>query len=382
MSLFLLTFFLIYGGVHAYAFVRARQAFGFGAGTGAAIALFLVLMVMAPLLVRLAERHGLEITARILAYTGYCWMGLLFFFFTASLCLDLYRLVLALVGFVSRSDLGRFAPSPMAAFAGPLLFAIVTAIYSFNEALHIRTERIVVASPKIPAGTHFTVAQLSDVHVGLIVRQARVARIVTMLRQAAPDMVVSTGDLVDGQLDEIGRLAELFRGVAPRFGMYAVTGNHEFYAGLPQALDFTRLAGFRLLRGEAISVNDWLTVAGVDDPAGGGWRHGAASPEEARLFAHLHRDRFILFLKHRPVVDDASRGRFDLQLSGHIHKGQLFPFNLVTYLFYPVRSGSNPLPDGSLLYVSRGTGTWGPPMRFLAPPEITLIELVHGTPSR
>ena len=88
-------------------------------------------------------------------------------------------------------------------------------------------------------------------------------------------------------------------------------------------------------------------------------------------------DRFTLLLKHRPAVDPDSLGLFDLQLSGHVHKGQIFPFNMLTYLFYPVRTGFTLYSLNTALYVSRGTGTWGPPIRFLAPPEVTVIELIH-----
>jgi predicted MPP superfamily phosphohydrolase len=158
--------------------------------------------------------------------------------------------------------------------------------------------------------------------------------------------------------------------------MFAVTGNHEFYAGLPQALSFTEQAGFRLLRNEAISLDNALTLAGVDDPAA---LHGVERKgvPEHDLLQGVSRGRFTVLLKHRPVMDTTSLGLFDLQLSGHVHKGQIFPFNLLTHLFYPVKMGFSTYANGSSLYVSRGTGTWGPPIRFLAPPEITVITLVR-----
>jgi len=192
---------------------------------------------------------------------------------------------------------------------------------------------------------------------------------------AAPDLLVVTGDLVDGQINGLTGLAEQFRRIAPRFGKYAVTGNHEFYAGIDQALAFEERAGFTLLRGNAVPVTRFLTLAGIDDPALDRSKGRGTAPE-ARLLESLPPDRFTLLLKHRPVVEKSSLGRFDLQLSGHVHKGQLFPFNLLTYLFYPVKAGLNEFDDGSSLYVSRGTGTWGPPLRFLAPPEVTVIELL------
>jgi predicted MPP superfamily phosphohydrolase len=102
----------------------------------------------------------------------------------------------------------------------------------------------------------------------------------------------------------------------------------------------------------------------------------AGDEAEIRLLSQLAPQPFTVLLKHRPWVNPRSRGQFDLQLSGHTHKGQIFPFNVVVKRFYPYLSGLIPLGQGSLLYVNRGSGTWGPPVRFLAPPEVTLIEIV------
>jgi predicted MPP superfamily phosphohydrolase len=210
--------------------------------------------------------------------------------------------------------------------------------------------------------------------LGLIVRQERLRRILAKVRVAAPDILVSTGDLVDGQMDSLAGLAELFQEVTPRYGKFAVTGNHEIYAGLRQAISFTERAGFRMLQGKAVRVANCITLAGIDDPAVG--RTGEGTPPEHNMLSNLSREDFVIFLKHRPAVENASLGLFDLQLSGHVHKGQIWPFNLVTHLFYPVAAGYSIYPQKSSLYVNRGSGTWGPPIRFLAPPEVTVIELV------
>ncbi len=119
-----------------------------------------------------------------------------------------------------------------------------------------------------------------------------------------------------------------------------------------------------------------ITIVGVDDPSGR--RNG--SPEnatEARLLSGLPKDRFILLLKHRPIFEKEDAGHFDLQLSGHTHKGQIFPFSLIIKEMYPIDAGLLDLGNGSFLYVNRGSGTWGPPLRFLSPPEVTIIDLVH-----
>lgn len=128
----------------------------------------------------------------------------------------------------------------------------------------------------------------------------------------------------------------------------------------------------RVAPGEGLSL-DGINIAGVDDPAGESL--SLSNPvSEAELLFRLPADKFTLFLKHRPVVEKGVSGRFDLQLSGHTHKGQIFPFWMLVRLLYPL-IGYHDL-GGPILYVSRGTGTWGPPIRFLASPEITVYELV------
>lgn len=374
MSLFLLSFFLLYGGVHLYLFLKVKAAFAPGPAVLAALALFLLAMLMAPILVRIAERHGLEGSARLLAYAGYVWMGVLFLIFSAALVLDIYHHLLHVAGLVMQRSFAPFLLSSRTAFLVALCWGVLAALYAYYEALNIRLERVVITTPKIPANVgRITLVQLSDVHLGLIVREARLTMMLDRVREASPDILVVTGDLLDGQINGLPGLAELLAEVRPRYGKYAVTGNHEFYAGLDPSLAFMERAG---LRGEAVTVAGMLQIAGIDDPAAG-WATHAPKSAEQRLLAPLSRNLFTLFLKHRPAVAQESPGLFDLQLSGHVHKGQLFPFNLVTHLFYPVKMGYSRLSHGSSIYVSRGTGTWGPPLRFLAPPEVTVIELVH-----
>ncbi len=142
-------------------------------------------------------------------------------------------------------------------------------------------------------------------------------------------------------------------------------------------MHFTEKAGFRVLRGEALNIAGIITIAGVDDPTGKRDSLFRGTSERA-LLSGLPREKFTLLLKHMPVVDENAPGLFDLQLSGHTHKGQIFPFSLITRLFFQTYAGLVQLPNNSRLYVNRGSGTWGPPIRFLSPPEVTVIELVHG----
>jgi uncharacterized protein len=374
LSIFLLTFFLVYGGVHAYFFVKAKGALGLGLPAATCLALFLMLMLIAPILVHVVERGGNEPAARTVAYAGYFWMGFLFFFFCVSLTTDLYRVAFYVASHLSRSEFSRFCLTGKVAFLFASCCAVAACFYGYFEAAGVHTERILIKSAKIPASVgRITLVQVSDVHLGLIVRRERLLRLINKIIKANPDILVSTGDLVDGQIDGLGELAAELRRIKPKYGKYAVTGNHEFYAGLDQALDFTRKSGFTILRGETALVGGCLAVAGMDDQAGPGV--GRSASGENDILERVPRNHFSVVLRHRPIIRASSLGHFDLQLSGHVHKGQMFPFNLVTFMFYPVRTGYTYLGRGSALYVSRGSGTWGPPMRFLAPPEMTVIVL-------
>ncbi len=376
MFLFLLSFFLIYGGMHVYAYCKARSALQFTPGVAVTLAAFMTLMVPAPILVHFLRTWGFEFAARVMAYGGYTWMGFLFLFFSASLAVDCYNILVRLLGILPRVDTSRLAFTGKKPFFVLLLLAVSIGCYGFFDARHIRTEKIKIVTSKLPPGLdRITIAQVSDIHLGLTVRHSFLEKVITIVNTANPDLLVSTGDLVDAEINHLTGLAELLQQVRPKYGKFAVTGNHEFYAGIKQALAFTERAGFKVLRGEGITVEGVLNIVGVDDPAGIGMGQ-VNGKKETEVLGGVSQNLFTMFLKHRPEVHKDTVGLFDLQLSGHTHRGQIFPFNLITRLVYPMQSGLYKLSDESFLYASRGTGTWGPPMRFLAPPEVTIIEVV------
>ena len=377
MTLFLLIYFSIYGGVHLYAFLKLKKGFALGFPIYVILAIFMILMVIAPIAVRITERHGHEALARGIAYIGFTWMGLLFIFISASFFFDIYRLLHFFVKMLTRSPLEAFTISIRNFCILSILISFAVVIYGYFEALSIRAEHVTVETSKIPETIgRLRVVQISDVHLGLIVGKSRLKRILEKVKDAHPDIFVSTGDLVDGQMDELDTLTDMFQNVPTTYGKFAVTGNHEFYAGLDRALAFTKKAGFTILREKGLTVSNIFNIAGVDDPARKRYVQGIATSEKT-LLEKMPGDKFTLFLKHQPVISSESLGRFDLQLSGHTHKGQIFPFYLFTKLFYRMHTGLSKLKGNALLYVSRGSGTWGPPVRFLSPPEVTIIDITY-----
>jgi uncharacterized protein len=376
MTFFLLVFILLYGSLHYYFYAKLNRAISLTLPKRLGLALVLLVLLFTPIIERSFVRLGIETPARILSFIGYVWMGVLFLFFVAAVIFDIYTIAARVVSCLSRKDIARIVPSPRLAFFAPVLLAVLIAGYGYTEAQDIRTESLTIKSGKIPAQAgRIRLVQISDVHLGTIVREDRLRNILHAVAAAKPDIIVSTGDLVDGQTDGLSRCRILLKDIEARYGKYAITGNHEFYAGLDSFNRLMQDTGFKILRGEGTVAGGTINIIGIDDPAGERQGLSRLVPEK-ELLSQFPSGHFALLLKHKPLVDMDADGRFDLQLSGHTHGGQIFPFRIITRMVFPLNCGLYRLGSGSLLYVSRGTGTWGPPIRFLAPPEITVIDLV------
>ncbi|GAA3424001.1 metallophosphoesterase [Streptosporangium nondiastaticum] len=223
-------------------------------------------------------------------------------------------------------------------------------------------------------------AVVSDIHLGPLTGVGHTERIVRMINSLEADVVAIVGDLVDGTVAELGPQAKPLRNLESRYGSYFVTGNHEYYtAGGPgEWIEELRQLGVRPLQNERVEIahaGAVLDLAGVNDISGGPADGASGGPDFERALGGRDRSRSTVLLAHQPVqADEAARYGVDLQLSGHTHGGQMAPFNLLVSLQQPIVSGFGQVGD-TRVYVTRGAGFWGPPVRVGAPPEITLLEL-------
>lgn len=368
MILFLLTFLFLYGGINFYFFFRARSVLHYTGLLQGLILILILLLIIAPVLVRVAESFHLEPLARTIACIGYIWMAFVFFFFFLSVSLELIRALHKLI-----DPSASVVMLKTASFWLSVILSFVLVVYGYIDAGRIRVKHLEIKTQQVlPENGKLRIVQISDVHVGIIIRGDSLTPILETVKHANPDILVSTGDLLDGELDNIMQDAAQFAAIQARYGKFAVLGNHEYYAGLDRSLAFTKAAGFDLLRDDVRHAAG-ITIFGEDDITG---RRSGNAPEKESFKKALSEKHngFVLLLKHQPHIQRGAN--FNLQLSGHTHGGQLFPFGLLVKIYFPKIYGLHSLGENKLLYISRGTGTWGPPVRVFAPPEITVIDLI------
>lgn len=375
--IFLGIFLTLYGLLHFYFYRKVVKAFHPALPYHILIILILLFLMMTPILMRVIEGRVPDTIYTIITYTGYIWMGIIFLLFSLNLIVDFYRAFLYLLSRVFDPSLVKFMPPHRTTFLVIVTLIAFINIYGFFEAGRIKTEKVKIETHKLPQDTtSFRVVQISDIHFSRTNGLKLADKITGTINSLNPDILISTGDLIDDGLREVEGVQALFRKINPGYGKYAATGNHEFIAGIEKTSRFTRDCGFILLRNETVKINEFLDIAAIDDP--GVNRNGTSPlPDETKLLDKLPSDRINLYLKHQPLVKKENIGKFDLQLSGHTHNGQIFPFKFFVRLSYKYIAGLYDLGNNSLLYVSRGTGTWGPPIRFLSPPEVTVIDFVN-----
>ncbi|MET7861499.1 metallophosphoesterase [Streptomyces sp. NPDC005318] len=235
-----------------------------------------------------------------------------------------------------------------------------------------RVKRVTVPLAKLPRSAHgFRIAVVSDIHLGPILGRAHTQRIVDTINRTQPDLIAVVGDLVDGSVHDLGPAAEPLARLTSRHGAFFVTGNHEYFSGAAQWVSHVRELGLHPLENARVEI-DGFDLAGVNDIAGESEGQG---PDFDRALGDRDRTRASVLLAHQPVViDEAVAHGVDLQLSGHTHGGQLWPGNYIAELANPTVAGLDRYGD-TQLYVSRGAGAWGPPVRVGAPSDITVVQL-------
>jgi predicted MPP superfamily phosphohydrolase len=330
---------------------------------------------LATVLTQMFMRRRLGILSSGLSWVAYVWLGFTFLLLTATAATDAALWLLGAASSAPQDD-------PMLFRARALLVGTVgaaMAAVALRQGLRAPgVRRVEVALARWPRALDgFRIVQISDVHIGPLLDRRFAATVAERVNALAPDLVAVTGDLVDGSVARIGDEVEPLGAIRARHGVYFITGNHDFYSGADAWVARIRALGWNALRNERVAIGDEgarFDLAGVDD------HHGAMlGPGEgedlARALEGRESERAVVLLAHDPnTFKRASQYGVDLQISGHTHGGQIWPFRHLVRLSTPWVAGLYRLGT-SAVYVSRGTGFWGPPMRLGAPSEITELTI-------
>jgi predicted MPP superfamily phosphohydrolase len=312
------------------------------------------------------RRHGIPLARPLIALSFY-WMAFIFWAFCAGLPMDAWNLLIKLIPGARRPPaIGSLVQLRVLVGMTILLFS-----WSAGEARRLRIRPLDLPGLSVPRTVK--IAFFTDLHLSPYGNKAAAERTLALLKATEPDIILCGGDLLDATTAEIRDELLALADLKPPLGKYAVLGNHEYYAGLSNSLAAYQLAGFKLLRAERVEPLPGLSIGGVDD------LHGLAAGDicfwdEDKALPHAGTPGAAILLKHKPVVTEIGAARSNLQLSGHTHGGQIFPFHILVGLFFEKGFGLYH-ENGRWLYVSNGSGTWGPPLRLFARPEVTLITL-------
>jgi len=355
-----------------------------GEGTAAAILFLMLSCVLIPMGMLARSSVNPPWGDRI-AWVGLLAMGLFSSLFVLTVLRDALMLLLWLGNLAAGADLPWLDLRRASAWTVIGLSLAGTLAGFYNARRRARVVDVDVPIAGLPQDLDgFTIVQISDIHVGPTIKRRYVQAIVDAVNEQLPDMIAITGDVVDGSVEQLAAQARPLGDLRAPFGVYLVTGNHEYYSGAgPWIAEFRRL-GLRVLLNEHAVIHPSglpLVVAGVTDFSAGAFDPQQRSNPRAAL-ANAPADAFPrILLAHQPRSAAAAEpAGYTLQLSGHTHGGQFFPWGFFVRFQQPFTAGLHRLGQ-MWVYTSRGTGYWGPPKRLWAPSEITRLRL-RAAPAR
>ena len=374
MILFLTIVLTIYSLACIYVFLSYKPVFQYFSipVTIAAIIYFIILMLF--VVGRFLERSVPAPWVFLMVKAGSYWLAALLYFVLFLAATDLLLLLVRITGILSPDLLMKFSIYLKTGIAS---LVVILVIAGYRHAMKPILRNYVLHTDKLPVGhPGYHIFFVSDVHLGSIRGQQSLQRLLTLVRQKEFDLVLFGGDTLDEDVAPVisQNLGKQLLSIQCKLGVYGIPGNHEYIGGIGPALDYLRSHGMTILTDESVKPDDHLLLIGRTDrdiTRFTGYKRKAL-PD---LIRNQQEKEFTILLDHQPFhLEEAANAGIDLQLSGHTHNGQLWPFNLITRKIYEVSAGTLMKGDTHFI-VSAGFGTWGPPVRIGTTPEAWEIEI-------
>ena len=346
----------IYFLFHYYVYMRITKGLGL-AGTWRNIVLAII--IIGGLSFILAQIAGRFTSIWLLSFIGSIWLGILAITFSIFILKDLLCLI--------------FPQIVRTATIAGIGLAVVLSLFSiYNAAREIKIKTIEISSSKLSHEFDgFKIVQLSDLHLGILNDAKWLEKIVDATNKLAPDLIVITGDLMD---EDIGSFSDILKQFESKYGVYAITGNHEYFPGIRKFNKLTRNSGIIVLNNSSATIADAIELIGINDPEAK--RFGHNPPNIDKALENCDTTKPVILLFHRPThFKEFVQKGVDIQLSGHTHFGQITPMGIIVFIIYGKYAYGLHKFKNSYIYTTSGTGTWGPPMRLFSRSEIVKFVL-------
>jgi uncharacterized protein len=369
---------VIYGLVNSYIFIRGLQAIPVASSWRPWYIASFWLIVSTFVLARIMERAYPCGFTGIITWIGSFWLAFMLYFILIALVIDFARIINYFIHIFPHLFYIDYQRTKLFVLFISIIVVTITVAVGFINARTPRIRKLEMHVRKVVAGEKtLNIVMASDIHLGTIIAKRKANRLVATINSLHPDLVLFAGDVVDEDLAPVikNNLGANLDQIKAKLGVYAITGNHEFIGGAEAAVKYLREHGVNVLRDTAVLVDQRFYIVGRDDRDKPRFT-GKQRKELAELMLLTDTTRPVILMDHQPFnLEKATALGVDLQLSGHTHHGQLWPFNYITSAIYEISCGYRQIGQ-THFYVSTGFGTWGPPVRLGNRPEIVQIKLV------
>lgn len=366
---------VVYFSVNYYIFIRGLQAIKPNNPIKTYYIVIYIFLALAFWVGRITENYYPSVLTDILVWIGSFWLAFMLYFFIIVLLLDIVRLINHFVPFypvyIKNNYINVKEYIFYTSIAVVSLIVLIGYINFLNPRIYTKEIKINKSTKDIK---ELNIVVASDIHMGTIVTNGRILKLVEMVNSLNPDIILLPGDILDEDLEPVIRrnLGEDISKLKAKYGVYAVNGNHEFIGGVTEADKYLTSHGIKLLRDSAVVIDNQILLVGREDLS---INRISKRKSIEELLNGYDKSMPIILMDHQPFkLYEAEQAKIDLQLSGHTHHGQLFPFNFLTQKIYEVSWGYKKKGD-SHIYVSSGFSGWGPPVRLGSRTEIVNIKL-------
>ncbi|MGB9696589.1 MAG: metallophosphoesterase [Ignavibacteria bacterium] len=383
MTNFLIFFtivFVLYSLVNFYVFIRGLQALPKIPVIRISYSVIFIALYLAYLIGRILERIQQGIVSNILIWCGSFWMAAVIYFLLIIIILDIVRGINSTTPIYPSFATFYYGATKLAFFiVSVLLVSLILYVgYKNSNEINLHTQVIKIDKPAAEI-SEINIAFASDIHLGTVVDDEKLQKIVSLLNSVKPDVIIFGGDLLDEDVTKLeeNNSAEPLKQLSAKYGIYGVTGNHEYIGGIEKAIPFIEKHNITLLRDTSYLIANTFYLIGREDKEKSRFT-GQPRKKLTDLLRDVDKSLPLILIDHQPSeIEEVVKNKIDLQISGHTHNGQFFPINLIVKLIYEFPYGYHK-KQNTQFFISTGAGTWGPPIRIMAPPEVVLLKVKFG----